>query len=175
MGRFCYGPKWPGTVYAIETPTQDSGPCWWHILGFVLYNFGGRSRQPCAALVPGCGRPWFDEGPKLSSTTSVEKVICLLRHQFFRHLVSSRVCSSVIKGDSNPNDKYVLSERALWTMNFDTSIIKISWKMGIYNIKNSIWPTFSRHFEYLISFQNFFNCLIFSYHYYHIICVSADM
>ena len=24
-------------------------------------------------------------------------------------------------------------------------------------------------------FQNFFNCLIFSYHYYHIICVSADM
>ena len=35
-----------------------------------------------------------------------------------------------IKGDSNPNDKYVLSERALWTMNFDTSIIKIGWKMG---------------------------------------------
>ena len=34
------------------------------------------------------------------------------------------------KGDSNPNDKYVLSERALWTMNFDTSIIKIRWKMG---------------------------------------------
>ena len=43
------------------------------------------------------------------------------------------------------------------------------------HLKNSIWPTFSRHFEYLISFQNFFNCLIFSYHYYHIICVSADM
>ena len=35
-----------------------------------------------------------------------------------------------IKGDSNPNNKYVLSERALWTMNFDTSIIKIGWKMG---------------------------------------------
>ena len=35
-----------------------------------------------------------------------------------------------IKGDSNPNDKYVLSERALWTMNFDTSIIKISCEMG---------------------------------------------
>ena len=34
------------------------------------------------------------------------------------------------KGDSNPNDKYILSERALWTMNFDTSIIKIGWKMG---------------------------------------------
>ena len=30
-----------------------------------------------------------------------------------------------VKGDSNPNDKYVLSERALCTMNFDTSIIKI--------------------------------------------------
>ena len=35
-----------------------------------------------------------------------------------------------IKGDSNPNDWYVLSERVLWTMNFDTSIIKIVWKMG---------------------------------------------
>ena len=43
------------------------------------------------------------------------------------------------------------------------------------HLKNSIWPRFSRHFEYLISLQNFFNCLIFSYHYYHIICVSADM
>ena len=43
------------------------------------------------------------------------------------------------------------------------------------HLKNSIWPTFSRHFEYLISFQMFFNCLIFSYHYYHIILVSADM
>ena len=43
------------------------------------------------------------------------------------------------------------------------------------HLKNSIWPTVSRHFEYLISFHNFFNCLIFSYHYYHIICVSADM
>ena len=42
-------------------------------------------------------------------------------------------------------------------------------------LKNSIWPTFSRHFEYLNSFQNFFNCFIFSYHYYQIICVSADM
>ena len=33
------------------------------------------------------------------------------------------------KGDSNPNDKYILSERALWNMNFDTSITKIGWKM----------------------------------------------
>ena len=31
------------------------------------------------------------------------------------------------------------------------------------HLKNSIWLTFSGHFEYLISFQNFFNCLIFSY------------
>ena len=30
-----------------------------------------------------------------------------------------------IKGDSNPNDKYVLSERTLRTLNFDKSIIKI--------------------------------------------------
>ena len=36
---------------------------------------------------------------------------------------------SDLKGDSNPNDKYVESERALWTMNFDTSIIKIGCKM----------------------------------------------
>ena len=31
----------------------------------------------------------------------------------------------IIKGDSNPNYNYVLSERALQTMNFDTSFIKI--------------------------------------------------
>ena len=37
---------------------------------------------------------------------------------------------NVVKGYSNPNDKYVLSVRALWTINFDTSIIKIGWKMG---------------------------------------------
>ena len=34
------------------------------------------------------------------------------------------------KGDSNTNDKYVLFERSIWTMNFGTSIIKIDWKMG---------------------------------------------
>ena len=37
---------------------------------------------------------------------------------------------NIIKGNSNPNDKYVLSKRALCTMNFDISIIKIGWKMG---------------------------------------------
>ena len=42
-------------------------------------------------------------------------------------------------------------------------------------LKNTIWSTFSCPFWILISFQNVFNCLIFSYHYYHIICVSADM
>ena len=31
---------------------------------------------------------------------------------------------NTFKGDSNPNDKYIVSTRALWTMNFDTSIIK---------------------------------------------------
>ena len=36
----------------------------------------------------------------------------------------------LLKGDINPNDKYVLPERAVWTMNFDTIIIKIGWKMG---------------------------------------------
>ena len=49
-------------------------------------------------------------------------------------------------------------------------------KWGSYgHLNNSIWQTLSRHFEYLITFQNFFNCLNFSYQYYHIICVSADM
>ena len=61
-------------------------------------------------------------------------------------------------------------------MNFDTSIIKIGWKMGkLWAFKKFNMADISRHFEYLISFQNFFNCLIFSYCYYHIICVSADM
>ena len=33
-------------------------------------------------------------------------------------------------------------------------------KWGSYgHLKNSIWPTLSRHFEYLLSFQNFYNCL----------------
>ena len=43
------------------------------------------------------------------------------------------------------------------------------------HLKNAIWPAFNRHFEYLISFQKFFNCLVFSYFDYYIICVSADM
>ena len=43
------------------------------------------------------------------------------------------------------------------------------------HLMNSIWPAFSRHFEYLISFQIFFNCLIFSYQCYHSVCVSADI
>ena len=41
-------------------------------------------------------------------------------------------------------------------------------------LKNSIWPTLSRHFEYLISFQIFYNCLLLSYFYHHI-WVSEDM
>ena len=49
-------------------------------------------------------------------------------------------------------------------------------KWGFYrHLNNSIWPTFSRHFEYLISFQNFLNCLIFSNQFLHNISVSADM
>ena len=46
-------------------------------------------------------------------------------------------------------------------------------KWGSYgHLKNSIWPTLSRHFEYLISFQNFSYCLVLSYQYYHNICVQ---
>ena len=43
-----------------------------------------------------------------------------------RHITSKqRRINVILKGDSNPNDKYVLSKRALWTMNFDISIIEI--------------------------------------------------
>ena len=44
-------------------------------------------------------------------------------------------------------------------------------KWGNYGrLKNPIWLTSSRHFEYLISFYNFYNCLILSslYHLYHL-------
>ena len=52
-------------------------------------------------------------------------------------------------------------------MNFDTSIIKIGRKMGkLWAFKEFNMANISSHFEYLISFQNFFNCLIFSYQYY---------
>ena len=40
------------------------------------------------------------------------------------------LASKVFKGDSNPNNKYVLSEKVPWIMNFDASIIQIGWKMG---------------------------------------------
>ena len=51
-------------------------------------------------------------------------------HIIFLCRVLQQIKIFYIKGDSNPNDKYVLSERALWTMNFDSSFIKIGWKMG---------------------------------------------
>ena len=47
-----------------------------------------------------------------------------------------------LKGDSNPNDKDVLSVRTLWTMNFDTSVIKIGstmeklWAFKEFNMAN---------------------------------------
>ena len=44
-----------------------------------------------------------------------------------------------IKGDSNPNEKHFLSERALWTMNFDTRFIKSVEKWGSYgHLKKNI-------------------------------------
>ena len=47
-------------------------------------------------------------------------------------------------------------------MDFCTQLASISVeKWGSYgHLKNSIWPTLSRNFEYLICFQNFYNCLI---------------
>ena len=53
-----------------------------------------------------------------------------------------------VKGDSNPNVKYILSEWALWPLNVDTSVTKIGWKMGklwafkefnMFNIKPPFW------------------------------------
>ena len=40
------------------------------------------------------------------------------------------VLTMTLKMGQQAYDKYVLSERALWIINFDTSIIKIGWKMG---------------------------------------------
>ena len=52
--------------------------------------------------------------------------------------------ANLLKGDHK--DQYVLSERALRTMNYDTKIIKISWKrekafkeFNMVNIKPSFW------------------------------------
>ena len=46
----------------------------------------------------------------LSSTTSVEEVICRLRHQFLRHLISSWAYNSVIK--RNFAAKLYINERS---------------------------------------------------------------
>ena len=44
-------------------------------------------------------------------------------------------------------------------MNFNTSIIKIGWKMGkLWAFMEFNMTNIYRHFEYLISFQNIFNC-----------------
>ena len=40
-------------------------------------------------------------------------------------------------------------------MNFDTSSKSVEKLESYGHLKNSIWPTFSRHFEYLISYQIF--------------------
>ena len=56
----------------------------------------------------------------------------ILKNCFFTADIQAEASSIYFKGDSNPNDnlKYVWSERALWTMNFEASIIKIGWKNG---------------------------------------------
>ena len=107
---------------------------------------------------------WQDCADVIANVKSIKKsILCTPKCNLF-------------KKDCNPNDKYVLSERALWTMNFDTSIIEIDWKMGkLWAFKEFNMANIYRHFEYLISFQIFLKCLIFSYHYYHIICVSSDI
>ena len=54
----------------------------------------------------------------------------VLRIRARNYNASLKLSKTNVKGDSNPNNKYFLSERALWTMNFDAGIIKIGWKMG---------------------------------------------
>ena len=56
--------------------------------------------------------------------------ICVIARCDKRTVRYNDLLKTLLKGDSNPNDKYVLSERALRTMNFDTSMIKIGCKMG---------------------------------------------
>ena len=49
-------------------------------------------------------------------------------------------------------------------------------KLGSYeHLKNSIWPTVSRHFEYLISLKNFNNYSILIYLYLYTIFVSENL
>ena len=78
-------------------------------------------------------------------------------------------CINYLKGDSNPNDKYVYQKVLFesWILIQVSSKSVEKWGSNGY-VNDS--------FEYnLISFQNFFNCLNFNCQYYHIICVSADM
>ena len=115
----------------------------------------------------------------------IEKIFCCCGYTYFRsfclyfiltYLWWPKLYLCEFKGDSNPNDKYVYQKELSdpWILAQVSS--KSVEKWGSYgHLKNSIWPIISCHFEYLISFQYFFNCLIFSYQYYHIICVSADM
>ena len=71
----------------------------------------------------------------------------------------------LFKGDSNLNDKYVYQTELYEPIILMQVSSKSVEKWASYgHLKNSICLTFSRHFEYLISFQIFFNCLIFSYH-----------
>ena len=90
--------------------------------------------------------------------------------------VLTRPHCNYVKGDSNPNGKYVYQKELYepWILIQVSSKSVHKWK-SYGHLKNSIWPTFNRHFEYLISFQNIFNCLIFSNKYYHNIWISAYM
>ena len=68
----------------------------------------------------------------------------------------------MVKGYSNPNNKYVYQKELYEPLILIQVSSKSVEKWASYgHLKNSIWPTFSRHFEYLIDFQNLFNCLIF--------------
>ena len=74
----------------------------------------------------------------------------------------------VFKGDRNINNKSVYKKELFKPWIFIPVLSKSGENWESYGrLKNSIWPTLSRHFEYLISFQDFYNCLNLSYLYNH--------
>ena len=69
--------------------------------------------------------------PSINSCPIKSKILRLLKKPTHGNIIETKKVYiklyplKDVKGDSKPNDKKVLSERALLIMDFDTSIIKI--------------------------------------------------
>ena len=70
-------------------------------------------------VFPGIDRPKVSPGIDRPELDTLHWILVLFIEAFIK-----------VFSKSNPNYKYVLSERGLWTMIFDTSTIKIGWEMG---------------------------------------------